>query len=60
MSKEEKRKYEGQVLTEEDFECLEFHEDVERIENNGNSGINPSWVWYTCYLADGTEFDIYG
>lgn len=54
------KKFGGRVLTEEDFEELELHEDVERIENNGISGIDPSQTWYTCYLVDGTEFDFYG
>lgn len=43
-----------------EFEELELLEDVDRIENNGNSGIEPSQIWYTCYLVDGTEFDFYG
>lgn len=47
-------------MTEEEFGELELNEDVDRIENNGISGINPSWIWYTCYMVDGTEFDFYG
>ena len=55
-----REKYEGKFLTEEEFEELEFYEDVERIENNGYSGIDPEKTWYTCYMVDGTEFDFYG
>lgn len=55
-----REKYEGKFLTEDEFEELELLEDVDRIENNGNSGIEPSQIWYTCYLVDGTEFDFYG
>lgn len=55
-----REKYEGRFLTEEDFEELELHEDVDHIENNGISGADPSQTWYTCYLVDGTEFDFYG
>lgn len=55
-----KKRFGGRVLTEEEFEELELHEDVDCIENNGISGIDPSQTWYTCYLVDGTEFDFYG
>lgn len=55
-----REKYEGRFLTKEEFEELELHEDVDCIENNGISGIDPSQTWYTCYLVDGTEFDFYG
>lgn len=54
------KKFGGRVLTEEEFEELEFFsEDVDHIENNGISGADPSKTWYTCYLVDGTEFDFY-
>ena len=56
-----KKRFGGRVLTEEEFEELEFFsEDVDHIENNGISGADPSKTWYTCYLVDGTEFDFYG
>lgn len=55
-----REKYEGRLVTEEEFSEIELHEDVERIENNGNSGIDPEKTWYTCYLEDGSEFDFYG
>lgn len=55
-----KEQYGERFLTEEEFGELELNEDVDRIENNGISGINPSWIWYTCYMVDGTEFDFYG
>lgn len=54
------KRFGGKLLTEEEFEELEFHEDVDHIENNGISGADPSKTWYTCYLMDGTEFDFYG
>ena len=55
-----KKRFGGRVLTEEEFEELEFFsEDVDHIENNGISGVDPSKTWYTCYLVDGTEFDFY-
>ena len=54
------KRFGGKLLTEEEFEELEFHEDVDHIENNGISGVDPSKTWYTCYLVDGTEFNFYG
>lgn len=54
------KKFGGRVLTEEEFEELEFFsQDVDHIEDNGISGADPSKTWYTCYLIDGSEFDFY-
>lgn len=55
-----KEKFGERILTEEEFEELDLNEEVDRIENNGISGADPSKTWYTCYLMDGTEFDFYG
>ena len=50
---------EKEVLTVEEMEQIEEHEQVERVENNGNSGRYASKMWYTAYLTNGEEFDIY-
>ncbi|MDU4447679.1 MAG: hypothetical protein E7I76_06755 [Anaerococcus vaginalis] len=54
-----KNKYEGQEVTEEEFEEIEENEYVEEVENNGNSGRHYNLTWYTVYGED-DEFDIYG
>ena len=54
-----KNKYEGQEVTEEEFEEIEENEYVKEVENNGNSGQHYNLIWYTVYGED-DEFDIYG
>lgn len=34
-------------------------EDIDRIENNGSSGRYPDCDWYTVYMKDGYEHDVY-
>lgn len=54
-----KNKYEGQEVTQEEFEEIEENEFVREVENNGNSGQYYNLIWYTVYGED-DEFDIYG
>lgn len=53
-----KNKYEGQEVTEEEFEEIEENEYVKEVENNGNSGQHYNLIWYTVY-GENDEFDIY-
>lgn len=56
-----KNKYEGQEVTQEEFEEIEENEFVKEVENNGNSGQHYNLIWYTVYSQnDDDEFDIYG
>lgn len=54
-----KNKYEGQEVTQEEFEEIEENEFVKEVENNGNSGQHYNLIWYTVY-GENDEFDIYG
>lgn len=54
-----KNKYEGQEVTEEEFEEIEENEYVKEVENNGNSGQHYNLIWYTV-CGENDEFDIYG
>lgn len=54
-----KNKYEGQEVTQEEFEAIEENEFVKEVENNGNSGQHYNLIWYTVY-GENDEFDIYG
>lgn len=58
MTRKEIELLNGAVVTREQFEAIEEHEEVERVENNGISG-NISATWYTVYFTDGEETDIY-
>lgn len=53
------KEFEGKIVTNEEFEKIENSIDVISLENNGNSGLHPSNVWWTAYLKDGNEFDFY-
>lgn len=55
MTKRIKELLEKIVLTKE-----ELNELLEELDysNNGQSGINPNWVWYTV-TVDGAEHDVY-
>lgn len=55
-----KNKYEGQEVTQEEFEEIEENEFVKEVENNGNSGQHYNLIWYTVYSQNDDEFDIYG
>jgi len=59
MTREQIELLNGQIVTEEQFEEIEQHEEVARIENNGGSGRYPSCTWHTVYFTDGEEIDIY-
>lgn len=53
------RDLEGKIVTDKEFEEIEHSLDVVSLENNGNSGLHPSAVWWTAFLKDGGEFDFY-
>ena len=59
MTREQIEALSGQIVTDDQFEKIEVHEEVERVENNGNSGRIPGATWYTVYFTDGEEIDIY-
>lgn len=59
MDKKLKGLLEKEVLTLKEYEHIEEHEDVKEIENNGSSGRFIDKTWYTVYLQDGKEYDIY-
>jgi len=59
MTREQIEALSGQIVTDDQFEEIEQHEEVARVENNGNSGSIPGATWYTVYFVDGEEMDIY-
>ena len=50
---------EKEMLTEEEFEFVSENEDVEKIESNGTSGRFVGKTWYTVYLTNDEEYDVY-
>lgn len=53
------RDLENKIVTDEEFAAIEEHPEVEKVENNGNSGKYSAATWWTAYLKDGSEFDFY-
>lgn len=54
-----RKKYENQIVDDDGFDSIYDCEYVERVENNGNSGLHSHCVWWTAYFKDGTEMDFY-
>jgi hypothetical protein len=48
-----------ELVSFEQLEAIWEHEEVERVETNGNSGNIPGATWHTVYFTDGKEIDIY-
>lgn len=59
MTRKEIEALNHEVVTEEQFEAIWEHEEVERVETNGNSGNIIGATWHTVYFTDGNEVDIY-
>lgn len=53
------KEFDGEVITENDFESLWESTFVENCENCGESGIYYGHTWYVLYLIDGTEISVY-
>lgn len=51
--------FEKEILTNEELEVINEHENVERVESNGQSGKHADCQWYTVYMHDGNEHDVY-
>jgi hypothetical protein len=48
-----------EIITAEELETIEEHEEVKKVEDNGCSGKYPDCNWYTVYMVDGGEHDVY-
>lgn len=59
MTRKEIELFDEKVVAREEFEMIEEHEEVARVENNGSSGSMPGATWYTVYFTDGEEINIY-
>ena len=54
-----KKLLEKEKLTSEEYDEVAEMEEVSSIDNNGISGHYIGWIWYTIYLANGEESDVY-
>lgn len=52
-------KYDGKILSEEEFEFLDEHEAVKSIDNLGFSGFHVNHIWYSVELNNGSNMDVY-
>ena len=59
MNKRLEELLEKQILTVEEYDELGEMEEVKEIINNGNSGKYCDKMWYSVYLHNGEDFDIY-
>ena len=59
MTREELEKFDGEIVTEEQFREIEEHEEVTAVENCGVSGKYYGCIWYNVVFDDGEEISIY-
>lgn len=59
MNKRLEELLEKQHLTVDEYNELGEMEEVKEIINNGNSGKYYDKMWYSVYLHNGEDFDIY-
>lgn len=48
-----------ELLTRDEFDYVQCHEQVEEVENCGSSGRYPTRTWYNVRLTDGSEYSVY-
>lgn len=51
--------FEKEIITAEEMETIEESGLVEKTENNGSSSNYPECDWYSVYMADGKEHQVY-
>ena len=58
MTRIEIEALDNEVVTMEQLEAIEEHEDVEELENCGNSGFYVGKTLYCVHFTDGTTIDV--
>lgn len=59
MTRKQIEELHGKFITDEQYDEIRSHEEVENIECLGCSGIKPSFDWYDIQFTDGTSIDVY-
>ena len=59
MTRKQIEKLNGKLITDEQYDEIRLHEEVENIECLGCSGIKPFFDWCDIQFTDGTSIDIY-
>ena len=59
MNKKLMELLEKEIVTAEEFEFINEHEDIIKIENCGGSGKCVDKIWFNVVTIDGEEFNIY-
>lgn len=54
-----KEVYDLRSINDYDYDFIEEHESVVKIENNGLSGRFENKSWFTAYDEHGNDFDFY-
>lgn len=47
------------ILSVKEYEELAKNPEVEEIQYNGISSLNPKYLWHTVFTVEGKEYDIY-
>lgn len=59
MTRKEIEALNWEIVTLEQLLAIMKHEEVDRVESNGNSGNIIGATWHTVYFTDEEEIDIY-
>lgn len=54
-----KQLYENQEVDSEEFDEIEFNDNVLKVENNGENLFRIGFAFYTAYDNENNEFDFY-
>lgn len=59
MTRKEIEALNNEIITEEQMEEIESHEEVETVENLGTSASKIGCVWYSVEFKDGQSTDVF-
>lgn len=60
MTLEKIKKFDGEIVNQEEFDALMEDENVIDCKNNGGSGLYHNKTWFSIILKNGDEIQIYG
>lgn len=59
MTRKQIEELNGKIITDEQYDEIKLHEEVESLVCLGCSGIKSSFDWYVVQFTDGTSIDVY-
>lgn len=60
MTRKEIEALNNEIITEEQYDEIELHEDVSNIECLGESSSHVGYEWFSVEFSDGKSIDVFG